>query len=154
MGIRKAATSLSITIRVGKTTVGAIETFNVTNNRNVTKLRELNAAEAGKVVASLVGIEDITLQVNGFCLYSEKGKMKYLFNRMENNDDNSQSVSLAAQTTPFTIVEEMGVDGQYTHSIHYTGCFFTNYTRNSNITGDTKITESTSVSVEDIKRIS
>ena len=59
----------SILISIAGSAVGFIQDLTYDTSRTIERIRELNAPRAGRVVEQVPGVENITANGTGFCLY-------------------------------------------------------------------------------------
>ena len=150
----RALTTLGIKIILDGNVVGAIQSFSSNHTRNVTKLREVGSDVPGEVVDIVPGVEDATLQVNGFAIAPiRSGEFETLPNRIT-TEGNKRLLSLMDQKIPFSLIEELGSpDGNITARIEYEGCMLTNYSRNVTIEGNFVVAENASLAVSNVRAV-
>jgi hypothetical protein len=111
--------------------IGYIESLNYSTNRPAELKYHLNAADAGRPIANIGGIEKGTLSATGFALYDATSILRGgLINRLV-GASGAAFVSLANQTIPFTIrqTEQHPANPALLRKTRYLGCMLTRLSR-------------------------
>lgn len=113
--------------------IGFIQTLNRTDNRQVQRVRHLDAVDAGRTVELSPGPEDNTLNATGFALYARGADKGSVFGRMAGFNGQAFQ-SLNSNFIPFEVIESAihpttGATGDTTYGDN----LITNYQRPINI---------------------
>ena len=124
----QTSTSHGVSIRVGGTAVGMIQSWVPSQSRTVTPVYELKPDTSGEVIDNVPGnIGGLTITVNRFDLY--KSKMEEAFGTVDMR-------MLTDQKTALSIKEKWAYPDATSEVWVYTGCWFTSLGRNLSATGD------------------
>ena len=125
-GIR---TSHAISIRVGSTTIGQIQTWAPTQSRTITPAYELRSESSGEVTENVPGnITGLTIQVSRYDLFTSK---------MEEVWGTSKALwMLSSQLIPLTVEEKWSNPNNVVEKFVYEGCWFSQLGRNMQAQGD------------------
>jgi len=125
-GIR---TSHAISIRVGSTTIGQIQTWAPNQSRTITPAYELRSETSGEVTENVPGnITGLTIQVSRYDLFTSK---------MEEVWGTSKALwMLSSQLIPLTVEEKWRNPNNVVEKFVYEGCWFSQLGRNMQAQGD------------------
>jgi len=125
-GIR---TSHAISIRVGSTTIGQIQTWAPTQSRTITPAYELRSETSGEVTENIPGnVTGLTIQVSRYDLFTAK---------MEQVWGTSKALwMLSNQNIPLTVEEKWRNPNMIVEKFVYEGCWFSQLGRNMQAQGD------------------
>jgi hypothetical protein len=113
--------------------IGFIQSIDRSDSRPTQKVRHLNKADAGRIIEQQPGVEDVTVNVNGWALYQKSDSDKQsLLNRLPTGA--GAFVSLNQQSIPFNIREEETHPATGAENVTlYLGCMLTSYSKPINI---------------------
>lgn len=134
--------------------IGAIQSFDYSQSRTVSELREINSGnydanieEAGEIVELVPGVASTTISVNGFALMGTESIQQMMFNRLANETDRNVLKTMKDNKTPFQIKEVQTLADGSTRQNLYVDCYLESYSRNISIEGDLVIAETASIRV-------
>ena len=126
--------------------IGFIQSITSTDNRPVTAVRHLNAADAGRIVEGAPSPATKTLAVTGFALYKKQNDGS-IIQRIGGSVTRKTMKTLEEQSIPFNLIESVThpATGEE-ETIIYHDCWLTNHSRPVNI-GTALVSENCSIFV-------
>lgn len=119
-------TSHAVTIRANGLTVGLLQTFSPSQNRQITPIYEINAATSGEPLENVPGnLGGLTIGVSRYDLYTK---------RMEEAFGTPNSAMLSDHNNPFQALELYLWPDNTREGYIYTGCWFSSLGRNLSAT--------------------
>ena len=149
----KAVRTLKIDILdTAGNTIGGIRSISPNHRRTVTKLRELDSEAEGDPFDIVPGVEDISLSVEGFALYSTQAERGTLHSRLQKGIPNSEKFkSLKQNKTPFNIkIKQVNESTGQEFTYVYQDCLLTAYSFNITLEGDVSVTERADIEVSKV----
>jgi len=141
----------SIDIYANGEKIGFAQDINETSDRPTTRIRHLNAKDAGRVIEQAPGVEDISLTITGFAVYN---KANSLIQQLAGRDNFGKAGGvikcLNDQKIPFdikkvTLHPSLGAEDKETVE-KFGGCMITRYSRPIGLAGVT-ISDSVDINV-------
>lgn len=141
----RLSTSIDIIDHDGNN-IGFIQSFGPTQNRNMTPVRHLNAADAGRIIEAAPSPSNKTIAVNGFALYTKQNDGS-LVQRIGGSVTRKTMRDLEEQAIPFNIVEKTThpSTGAIEQTVYH-DCWLTSHNKPVNI-GNALITETANIFV-------
>lgn len=131
--------------------IGYVTRLDRTDRRPVDPIRHLSSKDAGRKLEGSPHVEDTTLSITGFALYSPNATSRNsLLNRLPQSVDGASAfVCLNSQKIPFVICEKTvhPANPNKVLRTYYLGCWLTQYGRPINI-GNVNIAETAEVFVQ------
>lgn len=114
--------------------IGYIQQLSDNDQRPATKIRQIGAQDAGRVIEHAPGVSDITLQVQGFALYNRQEDGS-IVQRLGGGNMHTAMKMLQEQKIGFKllVVDRDPSTGRAVDATEYLDCWFTSKARPINI---------------------
>jgi len=149
----KTVITTSIDIFADGKKIGFAQDINETCDRPTTRIRHLNASDAGRVIEQAPGVEDISLSVTGFAVYNKADTLiQQLAGFTNTGKDGGVIKCLNDQKIPFEIKKVTKHPSEYASAEDaetvelFGGCMITRYSRPISLGGVT-ISDSVDINV-------